>query len=239
LLVNGCSTIENARIGHFSYSIPVLLEVEMWSDIEKVYLVEQIPVEIEGLQRTLEKLEASRFVAGHDPFYAGMVVESGWRRKVWSWFTWASLVAFAAIEDSLKLDLEGLGVFDRWWVWQEKHDVYQEPLIAVLMELRNYEVHLEFREVKVRDLQALLGSEAKPGEEPQKRDFGESVFIAEVDYISLSRLRNIQSGKSPVTAEMVDWFNRQASTWPAAYLIGRARESYTGYIAQFLKQNNV
>jgi hypothetical protein len=212
----------------------------MWPDIEKMCLVEKVPAEVKGLPRTLQKFEASRFFAGHNPFFADMMqIESAWKQKVRSWLIWASLVAFAAVKDSLKLDLKELDLFDRWQGSQEKHDVHNEPLIAILMEWRNYEVHFESREAEVKDFQALLGFGARPGEEPQEKELGERVFIAEVDFTSLSRLRNIRSGRSPVTAEMVDWFNRQASTWPAVYLIGRARESYTEYIARFLRRGDI
>ena len=46
-------------------------------------------------------------------------------------------------------------------------------------------------------------------------------------------------GRSQVTTEMVGWFNRQVSIWPAAYLIGVGREQYAQFIAQSLKSNGL
>jgi len=209
----------------------------MWPDIEKVPLVEEIPAEIKKLSRTAERFTASRFFSSYSPFEWNIVqVDSSEKLQVKSWLNWASIVTLSAVGDSLHRDLEEFGLADKWRASEERRNVYAHPLLAVLFELRNYEVHFEFREGEVRNFRPLVGYGAKPNVEPQEKDLGDEFFFSPIDFTSLSRLRNIQSGRSSVTVEMVDWFNRQASTWPAAYLIGVARQVYAEHVARFLRE---
>lgn len=214
----------------------------MWPDIEKVPLVEELPPEIGAMSRTAERFAASRFFAGHTPFAWDVVeVDGQTKLQIKSWLIWASIVALpgAAVNDPLYRDLEALGLVDKWVCSEERRNLYADPLLAVLFELRNYEVHFEIRTGEWRNFRPLLGYGAKPEVEPQEKDLGDKVFISPIDFPSLSQLRNVQTGRSKVTTEMVDWFNRQSATWPAAYLIGVARERYAIYVAHFLKGNSV
>jgi len=204
----------------------------MWPDIEKVKLSEKIPDAVLRLPRTMERFEASRFFAGH-------VLTSLESRKLQtkSWLNWASIVALpsAAVDNPLHLDFAEISLGDEWLRSQERIELYADPLLVVLFELRNYEVHFEFRTGKIGNFRTIVES----GAEQKEYDFGDAVFISAIDFISLSRLKNIQSGRSSITVEMVNWFNRQAEIWPAAYLIGVARERYARYIARFLKRNGI
>ena len=214
----------------------------MWPDVEKVNLIEEIPAAVKRLPRTMERFAASRFFAGHTPFEWEMVeVENSTKLQIKSWLNWASIVALpaAAVGDPLHRDLAEIGLGDNWLASEERRDLYADPLLAVLFELRNYEVHIELRTGEMKSFRAIIGYCAKPDVAPKELDSGDCVFISPIDFTSLSLLRNVQSGRSKLTAEMVDWFNRQASTWPAAYLIGTARERYAVYIARFLKRNGV
>lgn len=214
----------------------------MWPDIEKVPLVEELRTEIDALPRTAERFAASRFFSRHTPFGRDVAeVDSQTRLQIKSWLIWASMVALpgAGVNDPLYRDLEAIGLADKWVGSEERHDLYADPLLAVLFELRNYEVHFELRTGEWKNFRPLVGYGAKPEVEPQEEDLGDRVFVSPIDLQSLSQLRNVQTGQSKVTAEMVDWFNRQTATWPAAYLIGVARERYTAYVAQFLKGNSV
>lgn len=216
----------------------------MWPDIEKVGLFERIPKVIEHLPRVSEKIRASHFFAAQDPYFfekhnASIFgipeTDSEVKREGYSWLIWASTVAFAALKDSLKLDLNELRLYDAWGNSTERRDTYDNPLIAVLFELRNYEIHFEFRKVDIRDFQAYRGSDPKLN----NYIFEGSIFISPIEFNKLSQLNNIKSGKSGVTASMVDWFNKQASTWPAANLIGTARSVLANNIKQFLYNNGL
>lgn len=210
----------------------------MWSDIDRVYLVEETPTEISSLPRTLEKLKASRYFAGYSPSEWHIVqVDKDEKIQIKSWLLWASIVALSSVGDSLLIDLEEIGLTHKWRSSEERKSVYKNPLLAVLLELRNYEVHIEFRPGELRNFSAWLAHDANPNKETEQKDMGDAFFFSPIDYQSLSRLRNLQSGRSNVTAEMTEWFNRQTSAWPAAYLIGIARELYTKYIANFIRQN--
>ena len=222
--------------------VRLFVGVEMWPDIEKIYLVEELPAEIERLSRTAERLAASRFFAGHTPFEWGMVeVDSQRKLQTKSWLVWASIVALpaAAINDPLYRDLESLGLADKWVDSEERRNLYADPLLAVLFELRNYEVHFEIRTGVWKNFRPSLGYDTRPDAEPQEKDLGDRIYFSPIDYPSLSELRNIQMRKSKVTIEMVDWFNRQATTWPAAHLIGAARERYSAYVTKFPKDCGV
>lgn len=214
----------------------------MWPDIDKVNLAEEIPVVVKRLKRTMERFSASRFFAGHTPFEWEMVdVENSQKLQIKSWLNWASIVALPAATDNdpVHRDLAEIGLGEIWLKSQERRDLYTDPLLAVLFELRNYEVHIELRRAEMKNFHAIVEYDTKPDSEPKELDFEGRVYISPIDFVSLSRLRNVQSGRSTVTVEMVDWFNRQADTWPAAYLIGTARERYTAYIAKFLNCNGI
>lgn len=214
----------------------------MWPDIRKASLLEDIPSVMEKLPRTAERLKASHFFAAHTPSEWRMAqVDSDYQLQVKSWLNWASIVALPnpSMDDPLDRDFESIGLAEEWRKSEERRKLYEDPLIAVLLELRNYEVHFELRKGDVRNFRPLYGMEARPNEEPKEIDLGERFFIASIDYKSLSQTINIKSGKSKVTSEMIEWFNRQTSTWPAAYIIGQARERYTVFIAEFLKNNGI
>ncbi len=212
----------------------------MWPDIEKVSLFENLPAAVQRLSRTVERFAASRFFAGHWPIDWGIYkVGDSKKLQILSWLNWASILALpgAVTGDPLHRDLTEIALGNEWLESQEKRDICEDPLLAVLFELRNYEVHIELRTGKIGNFSSKVMSDAKTNGEPKEVDFGDTTFISPIDFGSLSQLRNIQSGRSPVTAEMVNWFNRQAIIWPAAYLIGTARERYVEYIAHFLERN--
>lgn len=212
----------------------------MWPDIEKVPLVEELPTEINILSRTVERFAASRFFAGHTPFeWEEVEIDSRTRLRMKSWLIWASIVALPglAVNDPLYHDLEALGLANQWIDSEERRELYADPLLAVLFELRNYEVHVDLRTGEWKNFRAHVGYGVRPELEPKEEDFGVRVFVSSIDFLSLSRLRNVRTGRSNVTLEMVNWFNRQAETWPAAYLIGAARERYATYVSRFLKRN--
>jgi hypothetical protein len=214
----------------------------VWPDIEKVSIAEKIPAAVRKLPRTIERLAASLFLAGHTPFEWKMAeVEESRKLQIKSWLSWASIVAIPApaVGDPLHHDLIDIRVGDEWIGSEERRQIYADPLLAVLFELRNYEVHVELRIGETKNFRTMLGSDAAPDTDLKEMDFGDELFISPVDFPVLSQLRNVQSRRSRVTPEMVAWFNRQASTWPAAYLIATARERYTTYIARFLQRHGI
>jgi hypothetical protein len=213
----------------------------MWTDINKVYLFDDYPTSFSKLPRTVERFDASRLFAGNTPFeFEPSKANFAYKLKMRSWFNWAAIVALPSIsvDDPLHRDLIDLGVGDQWVSSPEREALSSDPLLAVLFELRNYEVHVEFRPSEVKKFQAQFGSERQGNSEKNFVD-RDAIFIAPIDFISLSKLRNVKSGRSKITEDMVDWFNRQARTWPASYLIGVARERYAKYISKYLERNGI
>jgi hypothetical protein len=145
----------------------------------------------------------------------------------------------ATTNDPLHRDLKDLGVGEQWIISEERKEIYTDPLLAVLFELRNYEVHIELRTGKVKNFHSLFAYETRPEDEPEDIELGDKVFISKIDFDSLSQLRNVRTRRSTVTPEMIEWFNRQADIWPASYLLGIARERYASYLAKYLKRNGV
>jgi hypothetical protein len=209
----------------------------MWPDIEKVSIIEDLPAELGKLPKTLERFDASRFFGGHTPSSWKIVeVDIEWRRKVMSWLCWASIAAFSSIRDTLWFELSAIGLENAWHNSNERSRALKDPLIAVVLELRNYQVHFEFQDVDIKDFSTLVGYARQPEKEPERFELGEHAFISKIDFTQLAKTRNIQQGISSVTKNHVAWFNRQAATWPSAYLIGEARHRFAGFMAEFIRR---
>jgi len=150
-----------------------------------------------------------------------------------SWLAWASISSIVAIEESLVVDLAELGLSDIWRSSIERKTIRAHPLTAVLKELRNFETHFHYNERKAASVDRFKSA-------PKSLDINEMIklnnafYFAPLDFAQLSQLNNIKKGNSPVDADMVEWFNRQADIWYVEQLIDKALEIYSNQIVSFL-----
>lgn len=213
----------------------------MWPDIKKMNLFDETPEILKKLPRTSERFNALYYFATHTPHEWSIIhVDRNRQLQIKSWLNWAALVAFPnpSCDDPLQKDLEYMGLAERWEKSEEKQNLYADPLIAVILELRNYEVHFELRTGIMKEFQVFYGSTSRL-DGAKKIVINDEVFIAQIDYKLISRTRNIVSGKSAVSAEMVNWFNHQISIWPAGMLLLEAKGRFCFFVAEFLKINGV
>jgi len=205
----------------------------MWPDIEKVSLFSSTSARVETLPRTQGRLNASLFLGGHSPFeWEYTKPDQDTMRRIRSILVWASVVALSSAREMLTRDLHDIGLDVAWRSSAQRGRLIASPLLAVLHELRNYEVHLEFREGNIRDHDVWVGS---PGSSEAKHyRHPDAYFFSPIEFSELARLHNISDGRSLVTSEMVQWFSRQAATWPAVYLVGEARDLFVFHVDEFL-----
>ena len=204
----------------------------MWPDIDGVTLFDTMPERLSALRRTKQRLNASRYFA-LAPFAGEHAKpDTDTRRHIGSYLAWASIAALSSARDMLVCDLQEDGRDEEWKCSIAKKRLDQDPLLAVLHELRNYEVHLECREGEIRDHEAYaVSADGLTLHHFRERN---AFFIVPIVYDELASLRNIASGRSTVTPEMVEWFKRQASDWPAVYIVGKAHRLFALYVDDFL-----
>lgn len=194
-----------------------------WKDIESVGLFDDVPDTVRRLTRTIERLSMSRF------FCSGPIQPPYHRDEVDSWMVWASIAALPspANQDPIHQDMLELGLSNEWNSSTAKKGIYSDPLLATLLEIRNFGVHAEVKKNRRQDFIAHHNG--------KDVNLGHSVYILPVDFSELSRNRNIQTGISSVDQNMIAWFNGQVDSWPAHCIIGEARRRLIVILDDFLK----
>jgi hypothetical protein len=199
----------------------------MTPDITQTPFFRILPAQIERVPRTKDRFDAALFfIQTASSISKKDEGTHPHRRRHATYCYAAALTNLCSTEDSFKLDAEDLGLADGWRQSHEHDSFSTEPLIGVLRELRNFSVHFEFLEHLRRPFSAEWGGEV--------RDLGEPTYFAPIEWRELCRLRNFREGRTSVTEEMLDWFDRQVGIWPAGPLLAEASRRYAEVYATFL-----
>lgn len=154
----------------------------------------QWPSHIKDLPRTLDRFRtASVFFDLQFPTFLKASIDA---RK---WISWASIAALISIGEVLEIDFEDLGYASQWKISEECLEIKENEILLVLKELRNYEIHIEFQE-RVPHLEI----ESSLVKEHVDHD---SFFFYPIDWDQISKLKNIRTGRSKLTKEIVEDFN--------------------------------
>lgn len=205
---------------------------EIWPQIDRVALIETIPKEMHLLPRTLDRFEGSRYFLASAPSIEKEGINN-WTQKTILWHAWAAIASLPSPSksDVIAKDITEINQLEKWNHSNVRKNIYQDPLVSTFLELRNYNVHFKITNMENRNFNSII---VRDGNQ-EEIDFGISLFIQAVDFDELRKTRNIQSGLSNITEQMVNWFNRQSQKWPIHYLLGEARERYMAYLATFVQ----
>lgn len=204
----------------------------MWDDINKVSLFEEIPDNIFIFKRVANCLKASRYFLYIDPVETWNLKDSD-VLVGWSWIITASLNSLFSIKDMIKRDCIEHRLLEKWNDSIQKKEITIDPLLSVLREIRNYNIHIEYRNETIENFTAFHGSSI---DDNKLKDFGEYIFFKEVNIRDLLSLSNVKRGF--INTRMLDWFNRQTRIWPVHFIIGEARQRYALYVSSFLATKN-
>lgn len=142
------------------------------------------------------------------------------------WISWGSLSAVASIPEVFEREIEVLGFLALWRSSPERDKIHNDPLLATLKELRNYETHLTFL-ARRRAPDPTVGSNISP---LKHRSF----FFGEISFLQLSELKNIREGRSPVTQAVVDEFNKLAENQTVETIVDLALDRISAIISDFI-----
>lgn len=144
------------------------------------------------------------------------------------WISWASIAALMSIREVIEIDLEEHGFLKLWKDSTEHREIQENRVLLVLKELRNFEVHFEFQP-RMSHAQVDRSSVIEHIDH-------DSFFFTPIDWEDLSKLRNIKSGKSQITKEIVEEFNEQyAKKYSVETIITSMLDWYSAKIASFLE----
>ena len=209
-------------------------EKQTWPAITKVSLFEEIPDVLNKMPRSLDRLNASRYFLASTPSLEDKTIDESLLQNL-RWQAWAAIASLPspASNDIVEKDLADLGLAVAWNQTRAREKIYADPLIAMFLELRNFNIHVKVIEVQNRN----FTSKMMRNDKVEEIDFGQHVFLQAIDFNELKATRNIKSGLSSLTPLTTDWFNSQAETWPITYLLGEARERYMTLLAEFIRSD--
>lgn len=154
------------------------------------------PIYVKSLPKTLDRFRtASVFFDLDFPPFLKASIDA---RK---WISWASISALISVKEVLEIDLENLGFVEKWKNSEEFAKIRSNEVLLMLKELRNYEIHIEFEK-------RISHTEIDKGNVGEYIDH-DSFFFSPIEWSRISRLRNIRSGRSHLTEEIVTRFNEQ------------------------------
>ena len=184
------------------------------------------PSRVANLPRTLDRFRATcvYFDIKFPPFLAGSL-------DAQKWISWGALSALASIPEVFKREIEELGFVEDWKVAPERIAIRDNHLISVLKELRNFETHLEFQgRRRASDMNSDLL--ALP---PKHKSF----FFNEISFTEMSQLNNIKSGRSKVTEQSVNDFNRLSEKHSFEEIIDMTLEYLSKEIESFTRHISI
>lgn len=204
----------------------------MWPDLGKVpFFAKKFPL-VDKLPRVYDRLKASLFFiqeAGNHT--ATMNDASNWRSRGFSWMSWSAMVALSAAREAIDDDLDPFKLKHEYGRSDEIKEIRDDPIIAILNELRNYAVHYDFHPTEEKEFRAIIND--------THYDFGKYPFFAPIDWKEFRQVRNIRQHRSPITEGMVEWFNKQTATWPVIHIISVGGERLEKILSRFLVREMV
>ena len=184
------------------------------------------PSRLASLPRTLDRFRATSvfFDVKFPSFLAGSI-------SALRWVSWGALAALASIPEVLERELEEKDIADSWRNSVARQAIRNDPLLAILRELRNYETHIAFVERRASSSLPV----AEIAQEPKIR----SSYFAPVSFAQLAELRNIREGRSPVSQDTVVYFNHIAERYTVNGVIDLALDRLSILIFEFVVEHKL
>jgi hypothetical protein len=183
------------------------------------------PEKLENLPRILDRFRAASVF--FDLKYPTYLIASIDARK---WTSWASISALASILEVAEYEFADLGLLDKWKQSVEFREIQADKRFAVLKELRNYEVHIEFQKrISHTDIDRSLVKETVDHD---------SFFFAPIDWIEFQKLNNVKSGRSIVDQNTILDFNKYAGTYSIETVVNQVLEWLADKIYTFVQPNS-
>lgn len=135
--------------------------------------------------------------------------------------------AIASIPEVVEYDFEDAGLLEEWRQSLELREIRNNKVLAVLKELRNYEMHIEYQTRK-----APFEIDRAAVQEPIDHD---SFFFSPIDWGKFQKLRNVRSGRSIVDQATILSFNKYASLYTVETIVSESLELLAEKIYCFLK----
>jgi hypothetical protein len=184
----------------------------------------QWPSYVKDLPRTLDRFRTvSVFFDLQFPTFLKASIDA---RK---WISWASIAALISIGEVLEIDFEDLGYTSQWKSSKEYSEIKENEILLVLKELRNYEIHIDFQErVPHFKIESSLVKEHIDHD---------SFFFSPIDWNQISKLKNIRTGRSKLTKEIIEKFNENyAKRYSVETIISSMMDWYAEKIYIFLER---
>jgi|688.fasta_scaffold274648_3 hypothetical protein len=179
---------------------------------------------VKDLPRTLDRFRAASIF--FDIKYPTFLCASIDARK---WTSWASLSAIASIPEIVEYDFEEIGLSKEWRKSVEFQDIRNNKILAVLKELRNYEVHIEYQVRKSHvDIDKIYVKESLDHN---------SFFFSPIDWMKFQKLKNIRSGRSVVDQAAILDFNSHSQCYSVETIVDQALEFLAEKIHFFLENH--
>lgn len=182
------------------------------------------PEKVRTLPRTLDRFRAtSVFFDIRYPTYLRASIDA---RK---WTSWAALSALASIPEIIEYDLEDIGLLEEWQGSGELSEIRKNGVFAVLKELRNYEVHIEYQH---RQSHQEINRDTV--REPIDHD---SFFFSPINWGQFQKLRNVRSGRSVVDQATLLEFNSYAQAYSVETIVNKTLEWLAYEIHRFITRH--
>lgn len=135
-------------------------------------------------------------------------------------FLRASLAEFVAMEETLERDLRLMGINQP----AIRCNQTSNPLLHIIRELRNFEIHLHSSKLTSFRMPAMLGDDQKPEE---ALAFEANIWIIDdLTETGFKQLRNAARYTDRDIIQLLAWFNNAQKVWGIRELIFRAVHLY-------------
>ena len=183
------------------------------------------PKKLERLSRILDRFRATSVF--FDLEYPSYLISSIDARK---WTSWASLSALASILEVAEFEFDDLGLLSQWKQSSELREIRNDKRLAVLKELRNYEVHIEYQKrLSHMEIDKKLINETVDHD---------SFFFTPINWVEFQKLNNVKSGRSIVDQNAVLDFNKYVETYSVETIINQTLEWLADKICAFIQTSD-
>ena len=177
----------------------------------------------ELLEESLDRLRSCHYFCDETKKYATAQDDQKAR-----WYFRASLSSYQSALDNIDGDVKRAIGTNTWDKSEQKRAMYSHPLVKILSKSRNFAVHSSrLRGVAKNYYVTVLDGKGERIESMR------SLFFEE-----LHNKKNFKDASS-VSSEELEWFNKQATTWPVDLLIRHGLHEASTFIHHFCAVNGV
>lgn len=144
------------------------------------------------------------------------------------WYFRASLSSYQSALDNIDGDIKRAVGKNTWDKSEQKSAMYSHPLVKILSKARNFAVHSSRLKGIEKDYYVTVLDGKGERVEAMR-----SLFFEE-----LHKKKNFRDASS-VSSDELQWFNRQAVTWPVDLLIRHGLYEASTYVHHFCAVNGV